>query len=102
MVLALARMGHHLIVDDVSFGKQQVDIWKKALKDFWVLWVSVNAPLPVLEQREKQRGDRMLGGARGQFHKVHVGVAYDLEIDTHQAPLAENAEKIKSIALRSR
>lgn len=94
VVLALAKMGHHLIIDDVSFGKEQVEPWEKALKDFRVLWVSVNAPLAVLEQREKQRGNRILGSARGQFHKVHTGVKYDLEIDTHQASPEENAERI--------
>jgi chloramphenicol 3-O phosphotransferase len=98
VVLALAKMGHHLIIDDVSFGKQQVDEWKKMLKDFRVLWVSVNAPLPILEQREKERGDRILGSARGQFYKIHIDATYDLEIDTHQSTLGENVEKIKSLA----
>ncbi len=98
VVLALAKMGHHLIIDDVSFGKEQIDEWKEALKDFRVLWVGVNAPLSVLEQREKERGNRILGSARGQFHKVHTDATYDLEIDTHQSSPAENAEKIKSFA----
>ena len=99
VVLALAKMGHHIVIDDVSFGKQQLDEWKKALKDFRVLWVGVNAPLPILEQREKERGNRIQGSARGQFHKVHVDTTYDLEIDTHQASISENTEKIKSVAL---
>lgn len=97
VALALAKMGHHLIIDDLSFGKQQLDEWKKILKDFRVLWVGVNAPLPVLEQREKERGNRIPGSARGQFHKVHVDAAYDLEVDTHQASIVENTEKIKSL-----
>ena len=100
VVLALAQMGHHIIIDDVSFGKQQLDQWKKTLKDFRVLWVGVNAPLPVLEQREKERGNRIPGSARGQFHKVHVDATYDLEINTHQESVSESAEKIKSVALR--
>lgn len=99
VVLALAKMGHHIVIDDVSFGKQQLDEWKKTLKDFRVLWIGVNAPLPVLEQREKERGNRIQGSARGQFHKVHVDATYDLEIDTHQGSINENAEKIKSLAL---
>lgn len=63
------------------------------------MWVGVNAPLPVLEQREKERGNRIQGSARGQFHKVHVNATYDLEINTHQTSVSENAEKIKSLAL---
>lgn len=98
VVLALARMGHHLIVDDISFGKEEVDIWKEALKGFSVLWVGVNAPLSVLEEREKARGNRITGSARGQFKKVHAGIVYDLEIDTHHATLHDNLQKIKSAA----
>ena len=99
VVLALAKMGHRIVIDDVSFGKQQLDEWKKTLKDFRVLWVGVNAPLSVLEQREKERGNRIQGSARGQFHRVHVDAIYDLEINTDQANVSENAEKIKSLAL---
>lgn len=96
VVLALAKMGHRIIIDDVSFGKQQLDEWKKILKDFRVLWVGVNAPLAVLEQREKDRGNRIQGSARGQFHKVHADAIYDLEIDTHHLNLKDGIEKIKT------
>lgn len=99
VVLMLAKMGHHLIIDDVSFGKKQVDEWKKLLKTFKVLWIGVNAPLAVLEQREKGRGNRIVGSARGQFHKVHIDTTYDLELDTHHATLDENIHKIKSLAV---
>lgn len=99
VVLILAKMGHHLIIDDVSFGKKQVDEWKELLKDFGVLWVGVNAPLSILEQREKERGNRMGGSARAQFHKVHVNTTYDLEIDTHHATLDENIHKIISLTI---
>jgi chloramphenicol 3-O phosphotransferase len=98
VVLMLAKMGHHLIIDDVSFGKKELDGWKVLLKDFKVLWVGVNAPLSVLEQREKERGNRMVGPARGQFHKVHANATYDLEIDTHHATLEDNVHKIRSLA----
>lgn len=98
VVLMLAKMGHHLVVDDVSLGKKQVDEWKDLLKDFTVLWVGVNAPLHILEQREKERGNRIVGSARGLFHKVHVEAAYDLEIDTHHATLNENVHKIMSLS----
>jgi len=96
VVLTLANMGHRLIIDDVSFGNEQINEWREALKDFSVLWVGVNAPLSILEQREKERGNRIEGSARGQFHKVHADATYDLEIDTHHASLEENIEKIIS------
>jgi chloramphenicol 3-O phosphotransferase len=96
VVLALAKMGHSIIIDDVAFGKEQLKSWKKLLAGYHVLWVGVHAPLSVLELREKERGDRMAGSARGQFHTVHVDASYDLEIDTHHTSLAENVAKIKS------
>lgn len=49
IILALAKMGHYIVIDDLSFGQQQLDEWKKTLKDFRVLWVGVNAALPILE-----------------------------------------------------
>ena len=54
----------------------------------------------VLEQREKERKNRILGSARGQFHKVHADAIYDLEVDTHHSTLSEIVEKIKSSATR--
>lgn len=84
MVITLAKMGHYIIIDDVSFGKQYVDEWKSALKDYKVLWIGIKCSLESLEQREKQRGDRMIGSARGSYFKVHKDVTYDLEFDTDQ------------------
>lgn len=97
VVLTLAKMGHHLIIDDISLGAKQLDEWKQILRDFKVLWVGVNAPLDILEQREKERGNRIVGSARGQFHKVHTGSTYDLSIDTHHGTLDENITKIKQL-----
>jgi chloramphenicol 3-O phosphotransferase len=99
VVHALAKMGHHIIIDDVSFGKKQLEEWRATLQNFRVLWVGLNAPLSVLEEREKNRGNRIQGSARGQFHRVHVDATYDLEIDTHRASISENIEQIKSLAL---
>ena len=98
IILTLVRMGHHLIIDDVSFGKHEVNAWREALQDFSVLWVGVNAPLSVLEQREKERGNRIVGSARGQFRKVHAGIVCNLEVDTHSSPCQEIIDAIKLAA----
>lgn len=82
VVLTLVRLGHSLILDDVCLQKKHWDAWKEALKGLPVLWVGVKAPLAILEEREKLRGDRILGSARDQFYKVHNEKVYDLEIDT--------------------
>jgi chloramphenicol 3-O phosphotransferase len=96
IVLTMARMGHHVIVDDVSFGKCDVDEWRKALKDYKVLWVGIKAPLSVLEAREKERVNRMHGSARAQYFKVHKDVVYDLEFDTSKDSLETIVKTIKA------
>src|SRR2546428_479887 len=57
----------------------------KTLAGIKVYFIGVKAPLEVLEQRERARGDRVLGRARGQY-KIHDFVykhgSYNLEIDT--------------------
>jgi len=73
----LAAQQYNLIIDDVSFGAGQVDEWKQVLKEFNVLYVGVTTPLYILEERESSRGNRFLGGARGQYLKVHENVIYD-------------------------
>lgn len=90
IVQTMARLDHYIIIDDVAFGKQDVDNWKSALKDYNVLWIGIHTPLAVLEEREKQRGDRMIGSARAQYYQVHKKVVYDLEFDTNK----DSSEKI--------
>lgn len=95
VVLLLASQHYNLIIDDIAFGAPDVNAWKWALKNYDVLYVGVRTPLEVLEQRERARSDRLLGGARGQHLKVHENVTYDLEIDTHKHSVEENVRKIQ-------
>lgn len=82
IVRTLVGEGHNVIVDDVAFGKEEADAWHKALEDACVVWIGLYAPIEVLEEREKRRGDRIVGSARAQAALVHQGVRYDLEFDT--------------------
>lgn len=100
VVLALAKLNHFIIIDDVANGKEGVDEWREALKGYQVLWVGINVPLSVLEMREKQRGDRVVGQARGCYHLVHKDVVYDLEFDTSQEPLEKVVQAIKQKVCR--
>ena len=97
MVLKLAQMGFNIIIDDVSFGKEEVDIWKQLLKDYSVLYVGVNAPLEIIEQREHERADRMIGSAIGMYDQVHKNIEYDLMLDTSKHSLKENALMVSSM-----
>jgi chloramphenicol 3-O phosphotransferase len=82
IVLTLAKMGHHIIIDDVAFGKADVDVWRESLKEYKVLWIGLKTSLQELEEREKGRDNRIQGSARAQYFKAHNGVTYDLEFDT--------------------
>jgi len=93
-VAAMAAQGNNLIVDDVTLNDEIAE-YKSLLAAFEVFLVGVFAPLEVLEARERERGDRLIGLARWQYHRIHRGKAYDLELDTGRATAAECASLIK-------
>ena len=97
IVVTLATLKHHLIVDDIGLRKSEVDRWKERLKNYQVLYVGLFASLETLEKREQERGDRIVGSARDQFKRIHRGVIYDLEIDTEKNTLNQNVQKILSL-----
>lgn len=93
-IAAMARQGNSLIVDDVLCDGEMVE-YRALLSDFDLHTVGVLAPLEVLEERERRRGDRLIGLARWQFDRVHRDIGYDLEIDTSLATPMECAALIK-------
>lgn len=93
-VAAMAGQGNNLIVDDVMLGSERAD-YVDILSAFEVFLVGIFAPLDVLEAREGQRDDRLIGLARWQYDRVHKGMTYDLEIDTSDATPMECAIRIK-------
>jgi chloramphenicol 3-O phosphotransferase len=95
-VSAMAEQGNNIVVDDVMFGGDEAEHYRSLLGKFDFHLVGLFAPLEVLEQREKARGDRDLGLARWQYDRVHQGVCYDLEIDTSRLTPAEAAETIRA------
>lgn len=87
-VAAMARAGNNLIVDDVLLGNEMAE-YASLLADVTFHAVGVFAPLDVLEERERERGDRLVGLARWQYDRVHLGKRYALELDTSNAtPMA--------------
>ncbi len=93
-VAALAAQGNNLIVDDVMLEAADQALYFDALKQFDVSFVALHAPLEILERRERGRKDRLIGLARWQHERVHVGIKYDLEIDTEHATSADIAKQI--------
>jgi chloramphenicol 3-O phosphotransferase len=93
-IAALARAGNNLIVDDVMLEDEMAD-YAALLSGFTLHAVGVFAPLEILEARERERGDRLIGLARWQYDRVHRGKRYALEIDTSAATAPECAERIR-------
>jgi chloramphenicol 3-O phosphotransferase len=80
---ATARAGAGIIVDDVFLGGGASQARLRSSQDgLAVLWVAVHCDTSVAVAREMARGDRVLGLAASQSELVHVGVDYDVHVDT--------------------
>jgi chloramphenicol 3-O phosphotransferase len=91
---ALADAGNHLVIDDVMLDPCEAEDWRRVLRRHTLHFVGLHAPLAELEARERARGDREPGLARGQFGRVHRGQSYGLEIDTSDSTPQESAARI--------
>jgi chloramphenicol 3-O phosphotransferase len=102
-LVAMARAGAHVVVDDVFLGgAASQQRWLDALGDVPTLWVGVRCDAAVAEEREASRGDRVAGMAAKQADVVHSGVRYDLEVDTTRAESVDCARTIAAHLRSSR
>ncbi|MBD2842069.1 chloramphenicol phosphotransferase CPT family protein [Erythrobacter rubeus] len=92
-VIEAAQKGLDLVVDEVCYAAE-MDVYRRGLNGCDAHIWKVTAPLDVIEAREKARGDRLIGLARGQSTDLHQGIAYDGEIDTSTASPCELAATI--------
>ncbi|MCX5203450.1 chloramphenicol phosphotransferase CPT [Streptomyces sp. NBC_00237] len=99
-VVAMARAGARIIVDEVFLGGGEAqERWQRALGgDVEVLWVGVRCDADVAAGREIARGDRTGGMAEGQAEVVHRGMRYDLEVDTTHTESLDCARRIAAHA----
>lgn len=83
-LLAYVEAGNDLIVEHIM----ESEVWLLRLADTLaghdVFFVGVHCPLEELERRERERGDRPIGDARRDFHRIHSYCLYDLEIHAMQ------------------
>ena len=80
----LAEAGNNLIVDHIIENEMWMSDLVKLLTGLDVFFVGVHCPLPELERREQERGNRRVGEARTDYQVVHGFAEYDLEIDSMQ------------------
>ncbi|MCZ0990997.1 phosphotransferase-like protein [Streptomyces diastatochromogenes] len=91
----MAAGGNNLVVDHpLSRRWRLLDLLDLLVPEDTVL-VGVRCPLPELERRERERGDRELGLAALQFDKVHAHGVHDLDVDTSLLSPEECALRIR-------
>ena len=78
---AFAEAGNDLLVEHIVEEAAWWSQLQTVLQPFDVFWVGVHAPVPEIERRERERGDRYVGEAA--YHlKTHDYCSYDVEVDT--------------------
>ncbi|CAJ0824695.1 6753_t:CDS:2 [Entrophospora sp. SA101] len=100
VVKLLADNGLNVIFDECNFVKKSeaeflINDYKTLFSNHKFLMVGVKCDLATMEQREKLRGDRVIGMAK-IFYQAEKSFhyPYDMIVDTtHESPFA-NAEKI--------
>lgn len=94
-VAGMAAGGNNLIVDyPLSRRWRLLDLLDVLVPEDTVL-IAVRCPLPELERRERERGDRQLGLAAMQYDQVHSHELHDLDVDTNLLPPEECARRIR-------
>ena len=83
VVKCLAECGHDVVIDEVFQRDEIVHNYAQALQKQTVYFVGVICDLQELEKREKMRGNRELGLARGQIDNIHrYAHYYDIVVDS--------------------
>ncbi len=81
-VRALIDGGNAVIFDHVLHDRAMYESYLAATAGLDVFEIGVTCPLDLLEARERARGDRVLGRARGLVDVVHTFADYDVTVDT--------------------
>lgn len=90
---ALARSGNNLVVEHIVETPAWLSRLVRLLEGLDVYFVALRCPLPELEKRERERGDRRAGEARQDHGAVHGFGVYDLEIDATR-PVERNVDAV--------
>ena len=90
---ALAEAGNNLVVEHIVETIDWMQRLVRLLGHLDIFFVGIHCPLPELERRERERGDRRLGDAKADFELVHTFALYDLEVDG-TLPVDRNVDAI--------
>jgi chloramphenicol 3-O phosphotransferase len=95
VVQLLADFGHDIVVDEVIFDKVSLGQYLQKLSHHNVFLVQVTCDVDVLLERERLRGDRVIGLANDQFDRFQsFSYDYNLTVDTTTVSAMDNARRI--------
>lgn len=93
----LSDTGHNVIIDIIFCGKKTQQEFVDELGSVNLFFIKVECPISELKRRESERGDRALGLAESQLANTHMGVRYDLELNTSTEDKKQQVEKILNL-----
>ncbi len=99
-VRALVDGGNGVIFDHVLHDAAMYESCRRAFTGLDVFAIGVTCPIGILEARERGRGDRVLGRARGLADVVHGFLRYDVMVDTGSTAPADCVTAILSALSR--
>jgi chloramphenicol 3-O phosphotransferase len=98
---SLLEANFNLIIDEVLYADGDYQAYQELFKEYPLTFVGMQPPVEVAVERERVRGDRMIGLARGLHSLVHINKRYDLTIDSSKCTPEEAARKIYDQMMRS-
>jgi chloramphenicol 3-O phosphotransferase len=93
-MLALMAKEDDLVVDEILLRREWLEDYLQVFAGEKVWLIGVRCPLPILVARERERGRRILGQARGTHLAAHLHCRYDMEVDTGELSPLECARLI--------
>ncbi len=90
----LASAGNNLIIDEVLFTEESLQLYREKLKNHQVYFVRIFCDFKTLQEREILRGDRILGLANHQIDRIKNSPLYDLNLNSSRKSPLELAKTI--------
>lgn len=94
-LVAYASSGNNLLLEHILEDPEWVSDLALGFQPFDVFFVGLHCDLDELVRWETARGDRKPGSAADDFHRIHKGQRYDLQLDASQ-PVTDNAAHLIS------
>lgn len=99
-LVAYASAGNNLLLEHILEEPDWASELAVMLQPFDVFFVALHCERDELIRRERLRADRPIGSAADDFHRIHVGQCYDLELGPGQAADDAAAQLISAWSVR--